>query len=95
MNDLDASACPPRPLCAGAHGTVRRKRGRPARRLGRSRILCLRMVRPNTADPYECVAYDLRLLAEETDPDPRHTGGLVRHRTNYALAGFDYLTFAA
>ena len=50
---------------------------------------------PNTADPYECVAYDLRLLAEETDPDPRHTGGLVRHRTNYALAGFDYLTFAA
>lgn len=23
---------------------------------------------PNTADPYECVAYDLRLLAEETDP---------------------------
>lgn len=22
---------------------------------------------PNTADPYECVAYDLRLLAEETD----------------------------
>lgn len=45
--------------------------------------------------PYECVAYDLRLLAEETDPDPRHTGGLVRHRTNYALAGFDYLTFAA
>lgn len=50
---------------------------------------------PNTADPYECVAYGLRLLAEETDPDPRHTGGLVRHRTNYALAGFDYLTFAA
>ena len=49
----------------------------------------------STADPYECVAYDLRLLAEETDPDPRHTGGLVRHRTNYALAGFDYLTFAA
>ena len=50
---------------------------------------------PNTAAPYECVGYDLRLLAEETDPDPRHTGGLVRHRTNYALAGFDYLTFAA
>lgn len=53
------------------------------------------MVRPEHGRPIRVRGLDLRLLAEETDPDPRHTGGLVRHRTNYALAGFDYLTFAA
>ena len=53
------------------------------------------MSNPNANPPYECVACDLRLLAEEMDSEPRHTGKLVRHRTHYALAGFDYLTFAA
>lgn len=50
---------------------------------------------PNATDPFECVVYDLRLLAEEMDHEPRHTGGLIRYRTQYALAGFDYLTFTA
>lgn len=48
---------------------------------------------PNANPPYICVTYDLRLLAEEMDPEPRHMDGLVRHRTQHALAGFDYLTF--
>lgn len=45
------------------------------------------------SDPYECVVNDLRLLAEDMDKEPRHTGGLVRYDTAYALAGLKYLTF--
>lgn len=48
---------------------------------------------PNATDPFECVVYDLRSLAEEMDKEPRHMGGLVRYDTAYALAGFKYLTF--
>lgn len=44
-------------------------------------------------DPYECVANDLRLLAEDMDKEPRHMGGLIRYDTAYALAGLKYLTF--
>lgn len=48
---------------------------------------------PNATDPFECVVYGLRPLAEEMDKEPRHMGGLVRYDTAYALAGFKYLTF--
>lgn len=51
------------------------------------------MSNPNADPPYECVVNDLRLLAEEMDPEPRRMDRLVRYRTQYALAGFDYLTF--
>lgn len=50
---------------------------------------------PNAIDPFECVVYDLRLLAEDVDREPHRMSRLVRYRTAYALAGFDYLTFAA
>lgn len=49
----------------------------------------------NAHPPFICAACDLRLLAEEMDPAPKRMGGLVRYRTWHALAGFDYLTFAA
>ncbi|MDB1497118.1 hypothetical protein PL960_09060 [Bifidobacterium adolescentis] len=50
---------------------------------------------PNASEPYECAVYSLRLLAGDMDREPRHMGGLVRYRTQHALAGFDYLTFKA
>lgn len=49
----------------------------------------------NAHPPFICAACDLRLLAEEMDPEPKRMGGLVRYRTWHALAGFDYLTFEA
>lgn len=48
---------------------------------------------PHMPDPCECVVYDLRLLAEDMDKEPRHMGGLVRYDTAYAPAGLKYLTF--
>lgn len=48
---------------------------------------------PNAADPYICVVYDLRRLAEDEDGKPRHMKGTMRCDTHYSLSGFDYLTF--
>ena len=48
---------------------------------------------PNAADPYICVVYDLRRLAEDEDGKPRHMKGTMRYDTHYSLSGFDYLTF--
>lgn len=50
---------------------------------------------PNAADPYICVVYDLRRLAEDEDGKPRHMKGTMRCDTHYSLSGFDYLTFPA
>lgn len=48
---------------------------------------------PNAADPYICVVYDLRRLAEDEDGKPRRMKGTMRYDTHYSLSGFDYLTF--
>lgn len=48
---------------------------------------------PNAADPYICVVYDLRRLAEDEDGKPRRMKGTIRYDTHYSLSGFDYLTF--
>lgn len=50
---------------------------------------------PNAADPYICVVYDLRRLAEDEDGKPRRMKGTMRCDTHYSLSGFDYLTFPA
>lgn len=50
---------------------------------------------PNAADPYICVVYDLRRLAEDEDGKPRRMKGTMRCDTHYSLSGFDYLTFTA
>lgn len=50
---------------------------------------------PNAADPYICVVYDLRRLAEDEDGKPRRMKGTMRYDTHYSLSGFDYLTFPA
>lgn len=47
------------------------------------------------ADPYICVVYDLRRLAEDEDGKPRRMKGTMRCDTHYSLSGFDYLTFPA
>ena len=49
----------------------------------------------NAADPYICVVYDLRRLAEDEDGKPRRVKGTMRCDTHYSLSGFDYLTFPA
>ena len=48
---------------------------------------------PTAADPYICVVYDLRRLAEDEDGKPRRMKGTMRYDTHYSLSGFDYLTF--
>ena len=50
---------------------------------------------PNAADPYICVVYDLRRLAEDEDGKPHRMKGTMRYDTHYSLSGFDYLTFPA
>ena len=49
---------------------------------------------PNARDPYECVVYDLRSLVYNMDTGARYVeDGLIRFDTQYALTGFNYLTF--
>lgn len=64
----------------------------PAAREGRPSTGC-EWSDPNAADPYICVVYDLRRLAEDEDGKPRRMKGTMRYDTHYSLSGFDYLTF--